>query len=629
MSETTNNRLVTAKQKALACRRLQKALILSNLPQAEKAPKLHPAWQSCVNRHQIRDLAVQDNKLWAATTGGVIRWQVNGSKIKYTHYTSEHGLPGNASEHIIVDGAGHPWVAGRRTGLSYYDGSFWRILEDQMLPTADILSLSVDTDGTLWVGTTMGLGSIHWHGEKEQWRSFDLSHAPLPLPEVRALALDDQRGVLWLGTMWGLYGYSFKMNSWQHLTQRDGLRDSSISCLHTASNGTLWIGTISGLNILQQGRIKVVPAITELVKSIALDPITESMWLVAGENLWLGSNGEWKPVGIEACSLIEIGTSQAEVVATDGKGSVWAGFQDSLVQCKPKKRLLSVPKHGELAASGIQALTIDSQGRVWVGSIAGLWIYENEHWRCCRLGSEVEFPLESIAQIVPLSKDEVWVNSWSSGENGGLRRFVGATEVPILNQAPASIDVLTSDVNDNLWAISGDKVWFFNGTSWVVITTLPDPILLAQTLLATEQGTLYLGEQFGLHRHENGTWTECLPQIEVNTLVQTYANVLWIGTTDGLHMITDEGNLSLSDQTTDLPAQEITALAVSPEIGLWIGTTQGLALLTDDEIKVWNTRNSGLTHNHILALAASEDGVWIGTVNGVSWFDWSHKESKK
>ncbi len=618
MSEAHRNHLAAVQQQALVRRKVLTTLVLSDLPQAEPALALYPAWRSHVNRQHVRDLAAQGSLLWAATSGGVVRWQLDGPRVKYSHYASEHGLPGNAFERIAVDGKGYPWVGGHRVGLSYFDGMHWQILDNRILPSSDILCLDVDTEGYVWAGTAAGLGHLDWSGKQAWWHSFDLSTSPLPSPEIHALAVDRARG-LWLGTMWGLYGYSFEADAWQHLTQRDGLPDNVISCLRFAPDGALWVGTVRGASILREGQMQPVPGISGAVRAIAFEPDTGTAWLVAGEHLWHGCDGAWMPI---AEALLPIQPGRAEVVAVGGAGRVWAGFQTGLVQSVPEMwRALSAPQPGEMLASGIHALALDAQDHVWAGSAAGLWIYDHGAWRCCRPDNEIEFSLESITQIVASPKGEVWVGSWSSSEYGGLRRFVGTIEFPIRVDTPASIDALTADAQGNLWAASGEDVWHFDGETWQIVTALPASGMVAQVLFVTEGGVLWLGTQAGLYRYADGVWSEWLSEIEVNALAQTADGVLWVGTSEGLWQLHNESAINLWEQSAALPSQEIMALATAPEGGLWIGTMAGLALFDGEALAIWNTGNSGLTHNHILALAAARQGVWIGTGNGVSWFN--------
>jgi ligand-binding sensor domain-containing protein len=545
-----------------------------------------------------------------------VQWQIDEPRVKYTHYVSEHGLPGNCFEHIVIDGRGHPWVAGCRSGISYFDGSHWHTLEEAMGKKPP-LTLSTDTNGAVWVGGSSGVGNFHWDGARPMWRPFDLSDAPLPLTEIRAIAVESQRH-LWLGTMWGLYGYSFQAQSWQRYTRHDGLPDNVVSCLQIAPDGSLWVGTVRGVAVLLDGELSMLQGIDGLVESIAFDRAGDAIWIVAEQRLWRSLDGEWNRFSDD---IVPVEIGPAEVVVANEMGHVWVGFDSGLVQPKAGMRVLSAAQHSELLVSAVRSIAADLPGRLWAGTVNELWVYESDRWRCCRPGNEIEFPLEGITGIVASSRDDVWVGSWLSSDRGGLRRFVEVTEVPLLNEVLGSIDALTLDEQEHLWLASDlyVKCFRFDGQSLKTVTQIASPDVFAQVLLVDARGALWLGSPSGLYQHVDNEWVEYLTDVEVNALLQD-DETLWIGTAEGLWYVRNDRNIKQHEVTESLPSQEITSLAEARTGGLWVGTMEGLALVENQEVSVWRAKDSGLTCDRVLALALVNDDLWIGTSNGVSHF---------
>src|SRR5207253_3247123 len=61
-----------------------------------------PDWSNRASQRHISSLALSPmtGDLWLATAGGVLRWHADLKT--FTRYTSEHGLPGNATTGITV-----------------------------------------------------------------------------------------------------------------------------------------------------------------------------------------------------------------------------------------------------------------------------------------------------------------------------------------------------------------------------------------------------------------------------------------------------------------------------------------------------------------------------------------------
>jgi hypothetical protein len=80
--------------------------------QALRRP-LHPDWTSFTNANFVTDLLVDGDAVWAATAGGVVRWDTRTGE--YIKLTAEHGLAGNSVWSIAVGPDGSLWFGtGRR-----------------------------------------------------------------------------------------------------------------------------------------------------------------------------------------------------------------------------------------------------------------------------------------------------------------------------------------------------------------------------------------------------------------------------------------------------------------------------------------------------------------------------------
>lgn len=74
-------------------------------------------WQTLSSGNEVLDLLVNGDEVWAATTGGVVRW--NAEDGTYRSYTTLDELASNNAICLMEDSRGNIWF-GTYGGVSYY-----------------------------------------------------------------------------------------------------------------------------------------------------------------------------------------------------------------------------------------------------------------------------------------------------------------------------------------------------------------------------------------------------------------------------------------------------------------------------------------------------------------------------
>lgn len=231
---------------------------------------------------QLHDLAVEDDTLWLAATGGAIRYQrTTGEQQWYTRLTN---FPHSQVYTVAIDGAGNRWFGGD--------------------------------------------GGLSWLNAQEQWWHFTATYSDLYTTTVTALALTAD------GTVYAYHG----------------LPTSSVS-RRTADGAWQWFPSRQAAIESDYARIQQTLNRNDL-------------WLVAGDQLWLGyrayDGSRWvdhTPAEITRPPLAMDVDSQGQVwiLVDEGKVLQWQG--DHWVSFSP-----SSPFGSELTAL---AVTADDQA--WLG----------------------------------------------------------------------------------------------------------------------------------------------------------------------------------------------------------------------------------------------------------------------
>ena len=118
-------------------------------------------------------------------------------------YTTENStLPSNKIRQIKVND-NIAWIA-TSAGLVRYENDFEVILSKQKnnINDDDFISLDIDNNKTVWLGTNTGLYSY----KENIWRVFTTQNSKLPNNHIWSIAVDAQNKK-WIGTKKGVGGH--------------------------------------------------------------------------------------------------------------------------------------------------------------------------------------------------------------------------------------------------------------------------------------------------------------------------------------------------------------------------------------------------------------------------------------
>ena len=255
-----------------------------------------------------------------------------------------------------------------------------------------------------------------------------------PLPclrgnQLRSICLD-REGNLWLGYMGGELSYvslSPSQSRYLHVSSASGLiepADNRVSCYLKAKDGSEWYGTRSQ-GLFRQNAGQISHFYLEAAKGFAL-PSNSISCLLEGRDgrIWIGfeDNGisVFDPTTLSIRQVspenVAIGYKVRSLLETDY--ALWVCSSTGVSWIDPQTLLpLATP---ELFPKRSASIAIsDSAGRVWIGSNAGLYVYDpSSHSLTSKPNDETPDRITdrgSITGIHEMPDRTLWVSAYGKG----------------------------------------------------------------------------------------------------------------------------------------------------------------------------------------------------------------------
>ncbi len=181
-------------------------------------------------------LQTKDGAIWAGTTQGIVRYYDGASMQRWT---VNDGLSHNSVRALIEGRDGTIW-AGTANGISRKQGNAWQSwsdLHDILTPDHPEIERLLETkDGVIWAATYDRL--IRWDG---------IAWTRVPHCGHEANLFEAHDGSLWIGS--DGYGVcKWDGREWHNYTTENGLSDNSVFAIIQSPDGTLWAGSLRGID---------------------------------------------------------------------------------------------------------------------------------------------------------------------------------------------------------------------------------------------------------------------------------------------------------------------------------------------------------------------------------------------
>jgi ligand-binding sensor domain-containing protein/signal transduction histidine kinase len=465
-----------------------------------------------------------DGYLWIGTSGGLVRFD----SVRFAVFNSrnEPAFLDDTVYTLLSSRDGTLWAGIDGGGLvRYRHGTFRRFGAPEGLTNLFVRAVLEDRRGTLWVGTDGGLFRM----QGETLVRFDGRNG---VPALNVASMTEDRGGRLLVGGDGLLVVDGPTAT--HYRSSETLADSSIRTIREAPDGSVWIGTISGLRRLPGG--------------VRGDPFTAPR-LVDHTNvcyLWPGRRGEmW------------VGTYGDGLMRYDATGVV----------------RFAAP--ATLPHDNVVAILEDAEDNVWIGTHGGMM-------RLKPGAASTLTTADAIPRSVITIYDDPQGRLLITTLNGRVLQAVGAGLVPV--DLPASVARLRirnvfRDSLGRLWiGTDGQGIARIDPDGSVARMTMKDGLAndFVRAFCEDAGGRIWIGTDAGLSAWQNGTFRSFAERSglvygSVRGLVIDRSATLWVATDRGVSRI------RLPDATIDprldvLAGVKVWTLHEDRDGGMWLGT---------------------------------------------------------
>ncbi|MEY4589337.1 MAG: hypothetical protein RL497_1413 [Pseudomonadota bacterium] len=525
--------------------------------------------------------------------------------------------------------------------------------------------IAQDRIGYMWFVGEHGIARY----DSNRIRIYNINSKKSVSPATYTNLVEDNNGVLWIGSNAGLAYYSRDLDRFVSVDANSSLKfpNSHVTALAADKSNRLYVGSLDGLAVISADRNRVthypgnLPEQRKKINHLFVAP-NQQVWIGtdhSGLQLFNPDSGEFKYWHINL-GAVEDGIVR---VLEDSNGNVWAGsFSMGLAKMNADKATFTLYKNdnqvGSLKSNYIRDIFEDADRHLWIATgTGGLSRFDPTS---ARFNTQEHDPFNphslSSSHVRTLFQDRqsnFWVGTFPNGINfydARTSRFTVYNHQKNLTPSLPSNDIYSiyEDKEGMIWIGSAAGLSELNPTTQSLKNhTIHTPELnrsnekAITSILEDTRGYLWIcswGE--GLNRFDRGNNTfkhyafnsaepKNLPSHHPWQLGLTKQNELWVSfnprggvaryqhETDNFehftHQIKDENSLSSND---------VQALLPDKNGNLWLGTIDGLDYLNLTTMQFshyYPNANDSQTINcaNILSLLEGKDGtIWIGTECG-------------
>jgi len=555
----------------------------------------------------------------------------------FEHITVDDGLPENSVRSIIQDESDFMWF-GTMNGLVRYDGYHMEVFapsdeDSSSFGGRTVMALHEDSGGDIWIGTYLR-GLWKYDARLGTFASISLGRNESALPEFDRVndINEDGQGRIWVAMMYGLVSIdkATGVATWHDQVrplEQGGSTILNLTRVIPDNRGRIWCASENnGVMVLdpESGRVRHLSRHPDQPRSLPSNVVFDILQTDDGK-IWL---------------------------ATQMGLALWQEATGDFITYAPD------PGNDDQMTNFLVRLQVDDQGLLWIGSAAGLYVFDPIGHEFRLFSHDYDKPTSPVnGPVLSLHFDRsgiLWAGSWHAGLNKVNPRSGGfVTQAFGTGQAPSgllAVDAIFEDSRGALWVGTSDTPagrgtggLYRRGTPGDTFIPIPaakgSPQMVSVRCIYEDQaGDLWVGTFLGLWKVTDGRLepfnigegpaTDLLARSNIQMITQDPGGIFWIATFNGLfrwdslkgeltnfrHDVLDPHSVSSND---------LTHVHIDRAGRMWLGTdARGLNLFRSAEkgFQRFFAPDRGLETVSSMVEAPTGE-LWLASFSGLVRFD--------
>lgn len=476
-------------------------------------------------------------------------------------------------------------------------------------------------------------------------------------------------GYIWVGTKSGLYRSNGQKFQSINLWDTDQSDVYSINCIYQDSKGRVWVGTDNyGLFYIENGENHhLLNEYYEGIKTIydICGNKNGQVYFSTSEGLFTESEDEQGNISLEQIDFLDNSDIEFEKITIYNE-NVWVLYNNKIYIVKKDKLVYTIDCQAivdddvtcietidncvfvgtsgnkvikfssrvigrtiDTNLNGINSIMCDSNGKIWICADNGIG-YINSKNNFIRVND-----LEIDSYITDMIQDYEG-NYWISSSRMGLL-YLSNSKFNDFNIYAGLTESITNCVytKDGQTYIGTDDGLVIYDSSYVQVDNDLAEMLAGTSvrqIVSDAKGNMWIAtyRRYGVVRVsasgviENISRTAGLPSMIVNSILPLSNGNIAVATDEGVALLDSKGNVKNTyEKKNGLTNCKVTSLYQFDDDNIFVGTDGGGIYdisLSDGKISNYTIEN-GLNSNTISVIKEGKNGLWIGTDNGLCFFN--------
>lgn len=558
---------------------------------------------------EIRDVCEYQNKIFAATSSGLVTYSPDGKKLE--QWNATEGLPSQDLTAVAVrDNA--LWIGTWNSGLFRFQNDSWQHFLPEKKELRSVTSLLSTHQGDLLIGTRDGI--VRYSG-----RSFFPFHAQhFKGQTITRLAGDSYR--LFVGTF-GNGLYLLEKGTIRHFGINEGLSDLLITDIHQTETGC-YVSTPAGIQVWRDNRFQ----------TMASNLFVTSFFLESGI-LWAGTydrgilpfktstqlHNSRKSTSLQTVAYTASGTDPF-FVRKIGNQLIAFSKDESFYLSEGKRWVPWIHNSGFLSDQNISSLLRTKSGEFWVGYFdRGIDIFSSDFSWTGQIRDETFFCINHMAEDAEGRKYISTANGLAVIEPDGTRKIYKEKDGLLSDRVMQALPLDVSGKRVGIATAQGFTIK--EGADFKSIYAFHGLVNNHVYSLASDGKQVFLGtlggisKLFGMQVTENWTrmdsglkrnWVNALAVVDHELYVGTYGSGLQIRSASGEWREAFPEEFEVNPNAFFFDGRYF-----------FCGTLDRGFYFYDVSSKTWNHFEKGLPGQSVTAFAADSNHVYAATDHGL------------